>query len=165
MFPRFAEIAVGMVCLVACSPGTQTVTSTSPTTPTLAPAVQVTDPNIKSTVTPQSAPTENTLTGFLTGHVTIGPLQPVQRAGPPATPAPQVYAARTIDVFLADGITRVAKVRIDSDGNYRIALPPGTYIVALARNGIDRARGLPTKITIENGRTVQLDVDIDTGIR
>lgn len=164
MFPRFPGIAVGILLFVACSPASQSVTPASSPTTTIAPAVQATNPNVNST-SPQTIPTVNTLTGFLTGHVTIGPLQPVQRPGPPATPPPQVYAARTLDVFLADGITRVVNIRIDSDGNYRVALPPGSYIVALARNGVDRARGLPTKIIIESGKTIQLDVDIDTGIR
>ena len=35
--------------------------------------------------------------GFLEGHVNIGPLTPVQRAGEPApTVSPQAYAARQI---------------------------------------------------------------------
>ncbi len=161
MFLRFAEIAVGALILVACSPSAVPVIPTS----TRAPASRSSDQNVNSTQTPSVVPTNNTLSGVLTGRVNIGPLQPVQRVGPPPTTPPQVYAARTIDVFLADGKTRVANVRIDSDGTFRIALPPGTYVVALARSGIDRARELPKTITVESGKTIQLDIDIDTGIR
>jgi hypothetical protein len=76
-----------------------------------------------------------------------------------------VYAARSINIFKADGATVVVNVKINSDGTYRVALPPGNYVVALARSGLDRAKELPKPITIEGGKTAQVDIDIDTGIR
>jgi hypothetical protein len=103
--------------------------------------------------------------GYLEGRVTIGPLRPTQRAGEqPATP-PEAYAARSINVFAADGATLVSTVKIRPDGTYRVALPPGPYVVDLARSGIDRAKGLPQTVSIVSGQTVRLDVHIDTGLR
>ncbi len=104
--------------------------------------------------------------GTLAGHVTIGPLLPVQRVGEatPTVPA-EAYAARQIAVYKTDGRTVVTKVTPDKDGNYRVDLAPGPYVVAMARVGVDRARNLPAAITIESGITTTLNVDIDTGIR
>jgi hypothetical protein len=104
--------------------------------------------------------------GSLEGHVNIGPLLPVQRVGD-ATPTvpPEAYAARQIIVYQADGKTVVTKLTPDKDGNYRVELAPDTYIVGMARVGIDRARGLPATVTITSGQTTRLDIDIDTGIR
>jgi hypothetical protein len=104
--------------------------------------------------------------GSLEGHVNIGPLLPVQRVGD-ATPTvpPEAYSARQIIIYQADGKTVVTKQTPDKDGNYRVELAPGTYVVGMARVGIDRARGLPATVTITSGQTTRLDIDIDTGIR
>lgn len=104
--------------------------------------------------------------GYLEGRVTIGPLQPVEQVGVPTpTVPPEVYAARSIDIFQADGTTLVTNVKINSDGTYHVALAPGTYVVDIAPTGIDRSKDLPKTIVIESGQTVRLDIDIDTGIR
>ncbi len=121
-------------------------------------------PSRAPTLAPTFAP--STQTGTLVGRVTIGPLRPVERVGetPPPVP-PEVYAARSINILAADGRTLVTNVKINSDGTYNVNLPSGVYVVNIARTGIDRARNLPKTITIESGKTVQLDIDIDTGIR
>jgi hypothetical protein len=103
--------------------------------------------------------------GYLEGQVTIGPLQPVVREGETPTVPPEVYSSRFVAIFRVDGEALVAKVRINGEGRYRVALAPGTYVVDIARNGMDRADGLPRTIVIENRRTVQLNIDTDTVIR
>lgn len=128
--------------------------------------------NAQLTPTPSSTPAvpptspPSTQMGILTGRVTIGPLRPVERVGetPPPVP-PEVYAARSINIFATDGATLVVNVKINPNGTYNVNLPPGVYVVNIARTGIDRGRNLPKTITIESGKTVQLDIDIDTGIR
>ncbi len=104
--------------------------------------------------------------GTLAGHMNIGPLLPVQRVAE-ATPTvpPEAYAARQVVVYQADGKTVVTRVTPDKNGNYRVDLAPGRYVVGLERAGIDRARNLPAAITIASGMTTTLNVDIDTGIR
>jgi hypothetical protein len=105
-------------------------------------------------------------TGTLEGHVTIGPLVPVVRQGEPEpTPAPEVYAARQIVVLTRDGQTEVARAQVDAEGDYRVALPPGTYVVDINHAGIDRAADLPKTVQISAGQVTRLDIDIDTGIR
>lgn len=103
---------------------------------------------------------------MLEGHVTIGPLVPVVIEGvPEPTPAPEVYAAREIVIFSSDGKTEVAWAKIDAEGNYRIELAVGTYVVDINHAGIDFAKGLPHEVVILAGQATRLDVDIDTGIR
>ena len=106
------------------------------------------------------------LMGQLEGNVSIGPLRPAERAGePPPLPPPEAYALRSISIFKEDGATLVTSVKINPDGTYRVALPPGTYVVGIGRTGMDRARGLPKTIVIPAGQTVRLDISIDTGMR
>lgn len=121
-------------------------------------------PNPSTTIAPSPASTANV--GYLAGRVSVGPLRPVERVGvtPPPVP-PEVYTARSLNVFQSDGKTLVKNVAFNGDGTYRAELPAGTYVVDLKRTGIDRARGLPQTITITRGQTTTLDVDIDTGIR
>ncbi len=163
---RFAPLAFCALLLASCAPLAAPDTPTPAPAATLSPAPSAPPVSATATALPAAAPASNANVGYLTGHVSIGPLTPVERVGVPSpTPAPEVYAARSINIFKADGATLVVNVKINSDGTYRVALPPGDYVVALARSGIDRARGLPKPITIEIGKTVQVDVDIDTGIR
>ncbi len=104
--------------------------------------------------------------GTLQGHVNIGPLSPVERVGaPPPTVPPQVYAARQIIVYFSDGKKVATRISPDAQGNYRVTLAPGTYVVDMARTGIDRAAGLPATVTITSAQTTTLDISIDTGIR
>jgi len=105
-------------------------------------------------------------TGVLEGHLTIGPLSPVTIAGQAEpTPAPEVYAAYPIVIYEPDGKTEVTRVTADADGNYRLVLPVGTYLVNTQPEGIAFSKDLPQEITILNGQVTRLDVDIDTGIR
>ena len=105
-------------------------------------------------------------TGVLLGHVTIGPLVPVVREGEPEpTPAPEVYAIRQMVIYAEDGRTEVTRVQIDAQGNYRVTLPVGTYVVDINHVGIDRGIDLPATVKIESQEVTRLDVEIDTGIR
>jgi hypothetical protein len=105
-------------------------------------------------------------TGTLHGQVSIGPLVPVVRAGEPEpTAAPEVYAARQVVIYEADGQEEVIRVEIDATGTYSVTLPVGTYVVDINRAGIDSANGLPRQIELRAGEDVLLDIEIDTGIR
>ena len=105
-------------------------------------------------------------TGILHGQVSIGPLVPVVREGEPEpTAAPEVYAARQIVIYKADGRTEVTRIAIDPNGAYSVTLPVGTYVVDINRAGIDSANGLPRPIELRAGESLELDIEIDTGIR
>ena len=105
-------------------------------------------------------------TGMLHGQVSIGPLVPVVREGEPdPTVAPDVYSARQVVIYEADGQEEVFRVEITATGTYSVTLPVGTYVVDINRAGIDSANGLPRQVELRAGESVQLDIEIDTGIR
>jgi len=106
--------------------------------------------------------------GVLQGTVTIGPIWPVVPPGGNPPIPPEVYEARKIMVFDEHGTTLIEKVDITPDGDhgtYRVDLPPGKYSVDINRLGVDRSDEVPAAIEISPGRTVEVNIDIDTGIR
>ncbi len=158
MFIRLGVISICVSLLAACAPFSVPVLPIQPA------ATQ--PPAATPTASPIAAPGASGAVGYLAGRVTVGPLQPVERVGVPSPiPPPEVFTSRSINIFKPDGVTLVVNVKFNGDGTYRGAPPPGVYVVARTRTGIDRARELPVTITIESGKTVQVDVSIDTGIR
>jgi hypothetical protein len=106
--------------------------------------------------------------GTLSGHVTIGPLQPVLREGETEpTPSPEVYAAWQIVVYTEDTEREIARADIDPAGNYQITLPASACIVtAESVSGVRGPGGSQVHyVEIVEGRVTRLDLDIDTGIR
>ena len=60
----------------------------------------------------------------------------------------------------------VARFSLQADCTYRVTLKPGTYVVDLIRvRGIGGSKDLPFTVEIQSGKTVRLDISIDTGIR
>ena len=95
----------------------------------------------------------------LHGHVTRGPTQPVCRAGQPCTEP----AAHLTLVFRQPGRAPVT-TRTDARGNYRVALPPGTYRVRT--DGRGPGTGLwPARVRVRQGHDDRRDFSLDTGIR
>jgi len=103
-------------------------------------------------------------TGTLSGKVSIGPLCPVEPCSVPHDRLVAAYAARQITISTLDGIG-VTIVTADPDSGYAVALKPGTYVVAIPKQGIGGSPDLPATVTIRSGETVRLDISIDTGIR
>jgi hypothetical protein len=103
-------------------------------------------------------------TGILTGKVSIGPLCPVEPCTIPHDRLVAAYAARPITIATPDGIV-VTTVTADPESGYTVALKPGTYVVAIPKQGIGGSSELPATVTIQSGETVRLDINIDTGIR
>jgi hypothetical protein len=56
-------------------------------------------------------------------------------------------------------------VSLDQKGNYRVASGPGKYVIDINRIGIDSSTDVPKETTVESGRTVKLDIQIDSGIQ
>lgn len=153
------------VLIFACVPSVAPP-SYPPATPDRLPSA----PAVSSpTSTQASVPTPPQMqnNGTLAGHVTIGPLSPgpVRIGVTPLPVPPEAFAARTIQIFAADGVTLVTNVKISPDGTYSVTLPTADYVINLARNGIDRGRDLPKKVVVNAGEQVRIDIDIDTGIR
>ena len=106
--------------------------------------------------------------GTLSGHVTIGPLQPVVREGEAEpTPSPEVYAAWQIVVYTRDMRQEIARADIDDTGDYWIVLPASTYAVTAepTRGGGGPGGSQVHSVEIAADKVTTLDLDIDTGIR
>jgi hypothetical protein len=103
-------------------------------------------------------------TGTLTGKVSISPLCPVEPCMVPHDRLIAAYAARPITISTPDG-TVVTTVTADPESGYTVALKPGTYVVAIPKQGIGGSPELPATVTIRSGEMVRLDISIDTGIR
>lgn len=102
--------------------------------------------------------------GWLEGKVSIGPITPVQSATPAPAP-PEVYAARTILVYDRWHSKLHYALSLDDNGNYRVELKPGIYVIDINYAGMDRSSDVPKSIEIDAGRTVELNISIDTGLR
>jgi hypothetical protein len=109
------------------------------------------------------AGTGNT-TGTLTGKVSIGPFCPVEPCTISHDRLVAAYAARPITISTPDGIV-VTTVTADPESGYTVTLKPGTYVVAIPKQGIGGSPELHASVTIRSGEIVRLDISIDTGIR
>ena len=103
--------------------------------------------------------------GVLKGKVTIGPLVPVERPGVEYEIPCEVYEARKVMVYDKNHKKLVKQVDIDCNGRYQVELEPGFYVIDINRIGIDHSSEVPTKVEIKPSEAIQLDIDIDTGIR
>ncbi len=114
-------------------------------------------------------------TGFLQGHLSIGPLCPVERIPPDPNcqPTEQTYKAYPIAVYETYGSKdyppenyaqlagKVAEIVAGKNGDYKIRLPAGTYEVR-QESGLHK---FSKKAEILAHETTKLDIEIDTGIR
>jgi len=109
--------------------------------------------------------------GFLHGHLKILSLKEVELAGNDGAPrAPsKTYAQNYSDYPLVirskESQKEVARTIADREGNYRIALPPGDYILDVQGRGPGGVRAEPQPFTVVSNQTVRVDMNIDTGIR
>jgi heat shock protein HslJ len=103
--------------------------------------------------------------GVLQGLVTIGPITPVEKPGEEPTVPPEVYEARKVMVYNENGSKLVDVVDLGGEGSYGVELRPGIYTIDINHLGVDRSSDVPKKVEIRRGETVELNIDIDTGIR
>lgn len=105
--------------------------------------------------------------GFLEGHLKIVSPREVELAnGTPPGITTENYAAYPLIVLSQDGKKEIARVTADGNGNYRLALPPGDYILDVqGRPPKGHVRAKPQPFTVVSNQTVRVDMGIDTGIR
>jgi hypothetical protein len=96
--------------------------------------------------------------GVLTGTITLSPSCPVE----PCDPKPAANV--TVVIRALDG-EEVRSVTTDAAGNYRAAVPSGTYRLEVRTDGAATAKSLPDNITLAAGGETKLDATIDNGIR
>ncbi len=105
--------------------------------------------------------------GFVEGHLKIISPREVELADgtPPVTTA-ENYAEYPLIILSQDGKKEIARVTADGNGNYRLALPPGDYILDVeGRPPKGHVRAKPQPFTVASNQTVRVDMEIDTGVR
>ena len=105
--------------------------------------------------------------GLLEGHLRIVSLRAVEPSDEMPRPgvAPETYAEYPLIILSQEGKKEIARVTADKNGNYRVALPPGDYILDMQRRGRGHVRAKPQAFTIVSNQTVHVDMNIDAGIR
>jgi hypothetical protein len=100
----------------------------------------------------------------LYGKITIGPLCPVEPCNRTFD-----YSVATVNVYDAEGKTLVAQTNADSSGSYGFKLSQGNYLVNVTDSsgkpfGMPRT-GYTQSISLGKGQRIEMNFDIDTGIR
>jgi hypothetical protein len=100
--------------------------------------------------------------GILSGHVSIGPICPVEQIDNPCLPTPEMYRMRKVVVTDLNN-SQIAEESLDGAGNYSVELAAGDYLATVAPAGLVK---LPAQnVNIAAGKTTTLNFSIDTGIR
>ena len=105
--------------------------------------------------------------GFLEGHLKIIAGREVELAEGNA----QNFSAGNYTeyplIILSQGEKKeIMRITADRNGNYRVTLPPGDYILDVQRRPAKgHVRAKPQQFTIVSNQTVHINMDIDTGIR
>jgi hypothetical protein len=101
--------------------------------------------------------------GILMGEVVAGPTCPVATAEQPCPP--RAVPNRLILVETPGGAI-VTRVTTDQRGRFRVMLAPGTYRVLVPQNGNPfPTQRTPQQVTVIAGKTMQVLIELDTGIR
>jgi hypothetical protein len=104
--------------------------------------------------------------GFLEGHLKIVSLKTVQLAEDRVSKfAPVSYSEYPLLVLSKDGRNEVARIVADGDGQYRLTLPPGDYILDAKGRSPQGIRARPHPFTVVSQQIVRVDMEIDTGVR
>jgi hypothetical protein len=103
--------------------------------------------------------------GFLEGHLKIvSPRSAEPDDMPRVEAAPESYSKYPLVVLSQDEKKEVAHVTADENGNCRIALPPGAYILDVQDRVAKRIRAEPQSFTVVSGQTVHVDMSIFPGL-
>lgn len=117
-------------------------------------------------------------TGAISGVVMAGPSCGAEPAGSPAACGPKPVAGKTVNIISvattatvtidqAPTAPVVASATTDALGRFSVNVSPGSYVVVVAppSSGFTmRQTNLP-QVTVAAGQTVNVTVNLDTGIR
>jgi hypothetical protein len=100
--------------------------------------------------------------GTIAGTVLLGPMCPVEtEASPcPDEPLPGV----TVQAVLQENMV-VATTESDEQGHFSFDLAPGTYAVQAVPEDDPARTSRPVDVTVATDETVEIDVQVDSGIR
>jgi hypothetical protein len=105
--------------------------------------------------------------GFMDGHLKIVVIRAVEPDNMPQS-APETYAEYPLIILSQDGKREIARLTADKSGNYRAALPPGAYILAVQERPAEertaeRIHANRQPFTVVPNQTVRVDMTIFIG--
>jgi hypothetical protein len=110
--------------------------------------------------------TDTAQPGFLEGHLKIVSPREVELVnGTPPAITTKNYAEYPLIIRSQDEKKEITRVTPDGNGNYRVALPPGNYVLDVQGRAPGHLRAKPRRFTVVSNQTVRVDMDIDTGVR
>jgi hypothetical protein len=99
--------------------------------------------------------------GVMEGHLKILSSKPVDIGDEnTATVTTANYADYPLVILSGDGQQEIARITVDTNGNYRTVLPPGDYVLVAERRARRRVSAKPQPFTVVSKRTVRVDMDI-----
>ena len=107
--------------------------------------------------------------GFIEGHLKIVVIRPVEPDNmPQPTVASETYAEYPLIILSQDGKREIARLTADKSGNYRAALPPGAYILAVQERpaeerAAERIHANRQSFKVVSNQTVRVDMTIFIG--
>jgi hypothetical protein len=84
-------------------------------------------------------------------------------AMPRQTVTAETYAKYPLVVLSQEGEKEIARITADRNGNYRVTLPPGAYILDVQDRAARRLRAKTQPFTVVSNQTVHIDMSIITG--
>jgi hypothetical protein len=105
--------------------------------------------------------------GFMEGHLKIVVIRAVEpdNMQQPAV-APETYAEYPLIILNQEEKKEIARLNADKSGNYRVALPPGAYVLHVQERAEERAERIhanPQPFTVVSNQTVRVDMTIFIG--
>ena len=101
--------------------------------------------------------------GVMEGHLKILSRNPVDLGDENATTiTAENYDDYPLLILSQSGKKEIARITADENGNYRVELPPGDYVLEVQVQGRPRThlRWKPQQFTIVSNQTVRVDMDI-----
>jgi hypothetical protein len=104
--------------------------------------------------------------GFVQGHLKIISLKEVELAEETQSKTTAGnYADYPLVVLSRDGKKEIARMTADENGNYRVALPPGDYLLDVQDRRRRHTRATPQPFAVASNQTAHVDMNVDPGIR
>jgi hypothetical protein len=104
--------------------------------------------------------------GAMEGHLKfVSPraVEPSDNVPRPTVP-PETYAKYPLIILSQDGEKEIARIIPDESGHYRVALPPGAYVLDVQDRVAKRVRAKPQPFTVVSNQTVRVDMNIFIGL-
>jgi hypothetical protein len=102
--------------------------------------------------------------GFLEGDLKIEQSRGVNLADEQAQKPGVNYAEFPLLILSKDGRDEVSRTTADENGHYRIALPPGDYVLEVKVRAGKRMGAESRSFTIVSKETVRVDMEISSGL-